>query len=303
MVENYAKGGKKALRAKAINELVGELLGPALKDDHGLEPIGQPSLVESPEELSKTFTPGEELEVKVKRDVWPEIRWKTKGEGEDEKKPYLGLTGTYKRKPFDQVKLDTAIRELLERYVTLEPIDDTDHQLTTSDACVVDMAGYLATDDGEKGEPLPEGVASGDSVEVILGEGRYMEGLVEGLEGGKVGEVKTVKVTFPQVRTAGCCLLNSLNLSNSVEVIYFSKLFLPDFVPSHSHSHFAGTDPIVIRQLVSIVTLIHILSIAKSMTCDGSKCNLAARESLPRPPKRDPDRSRKRRPRRQRRHS
>ena len=50
----------------------------------------------------------------------------------------------------------------------------------------------------EKGEPLPN-AASGDRVEVILGPGRYMTGLVEGLVGAKVGETKLVRVSFPEV--------------------------------------------------------------------------------------------------------
>lgn len=193
------QGGKRALRTQAINELVGELMGPALKDEHGLEPIGQPTLVTSAEELAEgsLFVPGEALEVKVKCDVWPEIRWKSSGEDE-ETKPYMGLKGSYKRKPFNQERFDTAIRDLIERFVSLEPIDDGDHALTTGDAAVVNMEGFMATADGEKGEKLPEGVASGDNVEVVLGQGLYMEGLVEGIEGGKIGETKTVKVTFPQ---------------------------------------------------------------------------------------------------------
>jgi FKBP-type peptidyl-prolyl cis-trans isomerase (trigger factor) len=61
------------------------------------------------------------------------------------------------------------------------------------------MDGYMANADGSKGEPLPN-AASGDRVEVILGPGRYMEGLVEGLVGAKVGDTVTVKVSFPEVR-------------------------------------------------------------------------------------------------------
>lgn len=54
----------------------------------------------------------------------------------------------------------------------------------------------MATADGEKGEPLPD-AASGDNVEIILGQGRYMDGLVEGLIGAVVGDTKTVTVAFP----------------------------------------------------------------------------------------------------------
>eukprot|EP00579_Thalassiosira_antarctica_P032406 CAMPEP_0202000570 /NCGR_PEP_ID=MMETSP0905-20130828/6872_1 /ASSEMBLY_ACC=CAM_ASM_000554 /TAXON_ID=420261 /ORGANISM="Thalassiosira antarctica, Strain CCMP982" /LENGTH=635 /DNA_ID=CAMNT_0048557069 /DNA_START=76 /DNA_END=1983 /DNA_ORIENTATION=+ len=186
-------GGKKALKTTAINELCGELIGSALKDEYDLEPIGQPTLVTPAEQLAEGFVPGEELEVVIKCDVWPEIQWK---EVEGQEKPYLGLKGTYKRKPFNQERFDAAMRDLTERYAKLEPYDDDSQALVTGDACKVNMVGYMATSDGEKGEPLPD-AASGDDVEVVLGPGRYMEGLVEGLEGGKVGETKSVNVRFP----------------------------------------------------------------------------------------------------------
>ncbi|KAL7494660.1 hypothetical protein ACHAWT_003416 [Skeletonema menzelii] len=215
-------GGKKGLRTMAINELAGELIENALKEEHELEPIGQPSLVTSAEQLAESFTPGEDLDLTVKCDVWPEIKFK-QVEGQD--KPYSGLKGSYKRKPFNQQRFDAALRDLLERYAKLEPIDDASHALTTGDACKVNMVGYMATADGEKGEPLPN-AASGDDVEVILGEGRYMDGLVEGLEGGKVGETKTVKVRFPDA-------LKNKDLAGKdaifdVEILSASRRSLPE---------------------------------------------------------------------------
>lgn len=55
----------------------------------------------------------------------------------------------------------------------------------------------MANADGGKGEKLPD-AASGDNVEVILGEGRYMTGLVEGLLGSKVSQTREITVTFPE---------------------------------------------------------------------------------------------------------
>ncbi|KAL3909016.1 MAG: hypothetical protein SGILL_008260, partial [Bacillariaceae sp.] len=178
------KGGRNALKVQAINELAAELIEPALKEDHGLEPIGKPTLETKAEDIAEDFTPGDDLELSVKCDVWPDIQWKS---GD---KPYMGLKGSYKRKPFDQVKFNKALNDLKERYATLEPIEDASHELQMGDACVVNMEGYMATDSGEKGEKLPD-AASGDRVEVIMGEGRYMTGLVEGLVGAKVGDTRT----------------------------------------------------------------------------------------------------------------
>lgn len=190
-----ARGGKNAIRVQAINDLANRLIEPALKEDHGLEPIGQPSLKVGAEELAESFVPGEDLEMVVKCDVWPEVSFK---KTDDDSKPYFGLKGKYKRKPFDQAKFDVALKDLRERFAILTPLEDKDHKLEMGDACVVNMQGFMAEADGKtKGEALPD-AASGDNVEVILGDGRYMEGLVEGLVGAKVGETVQVFVTFPE---------------------------------------------------------------------------------------------------------
>jgi len=185
---------KNALKTQAIGDLLNQLLEPALKEDHNLEPIGQPSLATSAEELAEKFVPGEPIEMVVQCDVWPDIQWKTV---EGQEKPYFGLVGSYKRKPFNQARFEKAESDLAERYATNEPAPEG-KELAMGDACVVNMEGYMAEEDGvTKGEPLPN-AASGDNVEVILGDGRYMEGLVEGLVGAKVGETRQIYVTFPE---------------------------------------------------------------------------------------------------------
>jgi len=229
-----AKGGRYALRAQAINSLLSELIESALKDEHGLEPIGQPSLETPAEEMAKDFKPGEDLELKVKCDVWPDIEWKTI---EGKEKPYLGLSGSYERKPFDETKFNKAMTDLKERYASLEPIEDESHELEMGDACVVNMDGFMATADGEKGEPLPN-AASGDRVEVIMGTGRYMTGLVEGLVGAKVGETRTVSVRFPDA-------LRDKSLAGKaalfdVSVLEASKRTLPELSDEFANKVRAG---------------------------------------------------------------
>lgn len=196
VIENAmaARGGKNAIKVQAINDLANRLIGTALKDEHGLEPIGQPALTASAEELASSFVPGEELVMVVKCDVWPEIKFK---EMEDGSKAYFNLKGKYQRKPFDQARFDIAINDLKDRYAKLTPIEDQTHKLQMGDACVVNMVGYMANEDNTKGEPLPN-AASGEDVEVILGQGRYMEGLVEGIMGASVGDTVPVTVTFPE---------------------------------------------------------------------------------------------------------
>jgi trigger factor len=194
-----ARGGRDAIKVRAIQELVAQLVEPALRE-RSLDPIGQATLAVPPEELALHFVPGQDLTLPVRCDVWPDIAWKG-ADGKD--KPYLGLEGSYRRRPPDQSKLDKALADLRERYASNEPIDDPRHALEMGDACTVNMVGYMAKDPSPggglaKGEPLPD-AASGDRVEVVLGPGRYMEGLVEGLVGAKVGETRTVAVSFPEV--------------------------------------------------------------------------------------------------------
>lgn len=208
-----AKGGRNAIKVQAINELTNQLLQPTLQQQ-ALDPIGQPTLVTPAEELAKEFVPGQDFTISVKCDVWPDIIW---GKPVEEK-PYVGLKASYKRKPFNQEKMDKALLDLRERYASLEPIQDPNHQLAMGDACVVNMVGFLAKEDGTKGEPLPN-AASGDRVEVILGEGRYMEGLVEGLVGGKVGETRTVQVYFPDVSPAIFGLFNHILCSHTCNLV------------------------------------------------------------------------------------
>lgn len=189
-----AKGGRMTLRTQAIQSLLNELLEPALKEEHNLEPIGQPALATPADELAEQFKPGEPIEMVVNCDVWPDIAWTTV---EGQEKPYYGLKASYTRQPFNQARLDQAMKDLAERYATTEPAP-ADKELEMGDQCIVDMKGYMAAEDGtSKAEPLPD-AASGDDVEIILGDGRYMTGLVEGLVGAKVGETKTVYVTFPE---------------------------------------------------------------------------------------------------------
>lgn len=195
VIENAmsAKGGRNALRTQAIQALLNQLLEPALKEEHNLEPIGQPKLVTPVEELAQSFKPGESIEMVVACDVWPDISWKNV---EGQEKPYFGLKASYTRKPFNQARFDQAMKDLAERYAVTEPAPEG-KELAMGDSCVVDMKGYMAAEDGKtKADPLPD-AASGDDVEIVLGEGRYMNGLVEGLVGAKVGETRTVYVTFP----------------------------------------------------------------------------------------------------------
>ena len=80
--------------------------------------------------------------------------------------------------------MDEALKDLKDRQASLAPKSGDSPSLEMNDACVVNMVGFLAKEDGSKGEPLPN-AASGDQVDIIMETGKYMAGLVEGLVGEK----------------------------------------------------------------------------------------------------------------------
>mmetsp|Transcript_18462 Transcript_18462/g.38456 ORF Transcript_18462/g.38456 Transcript_18462/m.38456 type:complete len:547 (+) Transcript_18462:28-1668(+) len=187
-----APGGKNMLRKQALKQLVG-LVETVLQDHPTIDPIGQPDFVQNEEILVQMFTPGEPMQLVVKTDIWPTISWK---DAKPDSKVYEGLEASYTRKPFNQAKMDQAVKDLKDRQAKLSPKGDANAVLEMGDACVVNMVGYMADADGNKGEPLPN-AASGDQVDVVMETGKYMEGLVEGIIGAKVDDVREVKVTFP----------------------------------------------------------------------------------------------------------
>jgi len=193
VMEKGGRGGKEFLKKQALKTLIASVVEPALKDEEGLDPIGEPRLIQNEDILVQMFTPDEEIQLEVKCDVWPEVTWKATDSG----KAYDGLEASYTRKPFNQAKMDEALKDLKDRQASLAPKSGDSPSLEMNDACVVNMVGFLAKEDGSKGEPLPN-AASGDQVDIIMETGKYMAGLVEGLVGAKINDTKEIKVTFPE---------------------------------------------------------------------------------------------------------
>jgi FKBP-type peptidyl-prolyl cis-trans isomerase (trigger factor) len=84
---------------------------------------------------------------------------------------------------YEQVK-----KSIQERYKLLETTP-ADYVAKTGDVVVVNMNGYEVDADGKKlvNKPLPA-IAQGDSVEIALETGKFMEGFIDGLVGKKAGK-------------------------------------------------------------------------------------------------------------------
>ncbi|GMI60304.1 hypothetical protein ScalyP_jg10114 [Parmales sp. scaly parma] len=154
------------------------------------ELVGEPRLVGDLDVIDSFLDPegSSEIALEVECDVWPRVTF-----SENFKK----LSIAYTRPPFDTERYEKSLLEIRERYARLkvkESFGGEEPVLNYGDATVVLMDGYFA----DTKEPLPEGKASGDQVDIIMQTGRYMEGLVEGLVGAKANEVRRVTVQFPE---------------------------------------------------------------------------------------------------------
>jgi trigger factor len=83
--------------------------------------------------------------------------------------------------------VDKAIADLVERSVKYEA--EAERAGGTGDRLTIDFVGRIGGEEFEGGK--------GEDVQLVVGEGQFIPGFVEGLEGAKAGEERVVKVKFP----------------------------------------------------------------------------------------------------------
>jgi len=166
------------------------------------------------------FTAGSPHTFEVECDLWPNISY-GKNDG------YKGLSLTVTKGKFDGEKYDKVKLSIQERYkiLTSTPVG---YAAKHGDVVIANMKGYEKAPDGSKGAPLPS-VASGESVEILLEKGKFMEGLIEGIEGSLAGETKTVAIQFP-VRPGGAgAALSGKSALFEVDVLEVKTKSLPNW--------------------------------------------------------------------------
>jgi trigger factor len=84
--------------------------------------------------------------------------------------------------------VDKAVADLVERAIKYEA--EADRPAGKGDRLTIDFVGRIAGEEFQGGK--------GEAVELVVGEGQFIPGFVEGLDGAKAGEERIVKVTFPQ---------------------------------------------------------------------------------------------------------
>lgn len=173
--------GTLRLKATALEDLVQDGLKEALKQEN-IEAIGNYQLRSSFDELLEQYEPGKALTFSAAVDVQPEVTLKT----------YTGLSLQAEEVAYDTGRVDTVLEDYRKRMATLVPVEGRAAQV--GDVAVVDYAGRYKNDAGEF-EDVPGGAAQ--DFQVDLGEGRFIEGFIDGIVGMSAGETKEIDVKFP----------------------------------------------------------------------------------------------------------
>lgn len=171
-----------------VKSLCGTLLSEEIQDEcekTGLLFVGRGRITAFNE---AEFTAGKPHTIEIECDLWPEIAYGGAS-------GYKGLAVTVGKVGFDDDKFEQVKASIMEKYKDLKTMG-ADYKAQMGDVVVANMKGYEKNEDGSKGTALPA-VASGDSVEIILEKGKFMEGLVEGVEGATAGETRQIVVKFP----------------------------------------------------------------------------------------------------------
>jgi trigger factor len=163
-----------ALERDALNTAVQDGV-QSLMATHGLRPATQPEV-----QLDQDYAPGQDVEVKVSLEVLPQVP-----------APQIeGLTLERLTVEPDEAAVDTQVERFASQRKTFTDALDG-HPAVTGDQVVIDFVGRTAD-----GVAFPGG--TGEDMAVELGSGQLIPGFEEQMEGVKVGDERTLNVTFPE---------------------------------------------------------------------------------------------------------
>ncbi len=159
-----------SVRYEVAEELIQATFGEAINQEN-LAPAGAPSI--TPEEIGE----GEGLKYKATFEVYPEV----------EVAAFSGIEIARPVVELGEEDLDKMINNLREQQQSWSEVE---RAAEDGDQVNIDFKGSI------DGEVFDRGSAEG--VPVTLGSGSMIEGFEAGIVGMKVGEEKTIDVTFPE---------------------------------------------------------------------------------------------------------
>lgn len=173
--------GAQRIKEAALEDLVQDGLRQAIEQE-SIEALGNYKLISTYEELIRRFEPGVPLTFSASVDVPPTVNL-----GD-----YKGLSVKAEETQPEPDAVDKFLEARRTEQATLIPVESRPAQL--GDVAVVDYAGKF-TGEGEESTEIPGAQASDFQIE--LGEGRFLEDIVQGIVGMNPGETKEVPVKFP----------------------------------------------------------------------------------------------------------
>lgn len=175
--------GTTSLKAAALEDLIDDSLQAALKQEN-IEALGNFQLRSAFEDLISQYEPGSPLTFSASIDVSPEVTLDQ----------YQGLQVQAEEVKYNPEQVDKVLEGYREQVATLVPVEGRSAQM--KDVAVVDFKGVLVGDDPDA-EPEEFAGNEAQDFQVELGEGRFVEGFVDGIVGMNPGETKDVLAHFP----------------------------------------------------------------------------------------------------------
>lgn len=174
--------GPQRIKEAALEDLVQDGLKQAIEQE-SIEALGNYKLTSTYEELISRFQPGKPLKFSASVDVPPTV---TLGE-------YSGLSVKAEETQPEADAVDKFLEQRRVEQATLIPVESRPAQL--GDVAVVDYSGRFP---GEGEESTEISGAQATDFQIELGEGRFLEDIINGIVGMNPGETKEVPVKFPE---------------------------------------------------------------------------------------------------------
>ena len=160
------------LRSDALQEAVNEGMQQLIAE-HALRPAMQPQI-----DLAAPPAEGKDVDFTVAVEVLPVI----------DAPKIDGITLEKLVVESGDAELDAAVQRLADQQKSFESAP-ADHAAATGDTVVIDFVGTV------DGEPFDGG--KGEGMKILIGSGQLIPGFEDQLIGAKIGDARTVKVTFP----------------------------------------------------------------------------------------------------------
>lgn len=162
-----------ALQREALDRSIREGIDKLIADK-GIRPAMQPSV-----ELADGYAPGSDAEIAVTLEVLPEIAAPS----------VEGITLERLVVPVSDAAVDEALQKIADQNPSFDDAPEG-HAAAEGDQVTIDFVGKV------DGVPFDGG--TGSDMPVVIGSGNLIPGFEEQLVGAKLGDEKTIDVTFPE---------------------------------------------------------------------------------------------------------